>query len=151
MQSPWECLASSYKMDKTFQGNEMNNTLQNTQTRENLLISSVPHYPLQWWWACNSTVSGQPVKRHTFISQWRRRRKIRVLQRAEVISCASRLRQKKIKCLHLVGPALFQMPTPPFKRALVGTDGKWALLCCRNLSPFSCSPCHFQPPALSLM
>lgn len=56
----------------------------------------------------------------------------------------------KIKCLHSVSPALFQMPPLPFKRPLwawMANERFWVLA----VYSFSCSLCHPQSPTLSVM
>lgn len=56
----------------------------------------------------------------------------------------------KIKCLHSVSPALFQMPPPPFKRPLwarMANEWFWVLA----VSSFSLSLCHPQSPTPSVM
>lgn len=56
----------------------------------------------------------------------------------------------KIKCLHSVSPALFQMPPPPFKRPLwawMANEWFWVLA----VNSFSLSLCHPQSPTPSVM
>lgn len=76
----------------------------------------------------------------------RRRRKQRSFKGAEVISSASGLWQEKIKCLHLVRPALFQMqPLPFFKRPLWARMANERFWIPHNLSFFSL-PLPFSIP-----
>lgn len=56
----------------------------------------------------------------------------------------------KIKCLHLVSPALFQMPPLPFKRPLwawMANERFWVLA----IYSFSFSLCHSQSPTPPVM
>lgn len=86
--------------------------------------------------------------RHCLISQ-RRRRKRRSFKGLRSFPCLQAL-AGKIKCLHSVSPALFQMPPLPFKRpswARMANEQFWILA----IYSFSYSLCHSQSPTPSLM
>lgn len=86
------------------------------ETADHLLISSVSHNSEWWSITTAANLSGQWIAAKTYLPV--AKEETEVLQRGEVISSASRLRQEKIKCLHSVTNALFQMLPLPFKRPL---------------------------------
>lgn len=131
----------------TGQRNEQQQTAKHTATTDYLLISSISHNSVRWSVAAERQSgplnlgaalsprgwggSGGPLK------GWGHFLCLRVLA-------------GKIKCLHSVSPALFQMPPLPFKRPLwawMANERFWVLA----VYSFSLSLCHPQSPAPSVM
>lgn len=83
-------------------------------TTEHLLISSISHNSQRWSITTAENLSGRWITAQTYLPT--AEEETEALQRGEVISSASRHWQEKIKCLHWVSTALFQMLPPPFKR-----------------------------------
>lgn len=128
-------------MDGKLRGKEMyNNKLPNTQPQET--ISSISHNSVRW--------AGE--SQHSLISQKRRRkrRSFKGLRSFPLPPGSGR----KIKCLHSVSPALFQMPPLPFKRPLwawMANERFWVFAIYSFLSlPFSIphSICDVKPKSL---
>lgn len=106
-----------------------------------LLVSSVAHKSQRW-----SISRGSQARDSLHTSLPIAEEEAQVLQRAEVISSASRPWQEKIKCLHSVSTALFQMLPLPLKRpswAWMANEQFWGL---SQAIPFLSPSAAFNPP-----
>lgn len=138
-------------MDGKLRGKEMyNNKLPNTQPQET--ISSHLSPTIQCGGPSQQRASRAGESQHSLISQKRRRkrRSFKGLRSFPLPPGSGR----KIKCLHSVSPALFQMPPLPFKRPLwawMANERFWVFAIYSFLSlPFSIphSICDVKPKSL---